>query len=100
MNVRLITTPKFSTDGTNYKDAIWNPSPKDKGTRAQKAQYNESVESGLKNLVLMNQTISKVNSDDKKMKIDWFILNKIVLGIVRGDQFLYISLKFDYKFNS
>ena len=48
----------------------------------------------------MNQTTSKTDSDDKQMKIDWFILNKIVFGIVRGDQFLYISLKFDYKFNS
>ena len=47
----------------------------------------------------MNQTTGKVDSDDKKMKIDWFILNKIVLDIVRGDQFLYISLKFNYKFN-
>ena len=48
----------------------------------------------------MNQTTSKVDSDDEKMKIDKFILNKIVLGIVRGDQFLYIYLKLDYKFNS
>ena len=38
--------------------------------------------------------------DDKKMKIDWINLKKIVLGTVRGDQFLCISLKFDYKFNS
>ena len=30
----------------------------------------------------MNQTTSKVDSDDKQMKIDWFIQNKIVLGIV------------------
>ena len=48
----------------------------------------------------MNQTISKVDLDDKKIKIDWFNLKKIVIGIVRGDQFLYISLKFDYKFKS
>ena len=48
----------------------------------------------------MNQTTSKVDSNDKKMKIDGFILNKVVIGTVRGDQFLYISLKFDYKFNS
>ena len=48
----------------------------------------------------MNQATSKVDSDDKKVKIDWFNLKKIVLGTVRGDQFLYISLKFDYKFNS
>ena len=46
-----------------------------------------------------NETTSKVDSDDKKMKIDWFILNKIVLGTIRGDQFLYISLQLDYKFN-
>ena len=49
----------------------------------------------------MDQTTSKVDSNDKKMKIDWFNLKKIVIGTVRGDQFLYyISLKFDYKFNS
>ena len=48
----------------------------------------------------MNHTTSRVDSDDNKMKIDWFILNKIVLSTVRGDQFLYISLKLDYKFNS
>ena len=48
----------------------------------------------------MNQTISKVDSNDKKMKIDGFILNKVVIGTVRRDQFLYTSLKFDYKFNS
>jgi len=48
----------------------------------------------------MNQTTSKVDLDDKKMKIDWFNLKKIVIGTARGDQLLYISLKFDYKFNS
>ena len=48
----------------------------------------------------MNQTASKVDSDDKEMKIDWFILNKIIIGTVQGDQFLYISLKFDYRFNT
>ena len=47
----------------------------------------------------MKNTTSKVDLDDKKMKINWFILNKIVLGTVQGDQFLYISLKLDYKFN-
>ena len=63
-------------------------------------QYNEFVESELENWTLMNQTTSKVNSDDKKVKIDQFNLKKIVLDTVRGAQFLYISLKFDYKFNS
>ena len=39
----------------------------------------------------MSQTISKMDSDDKKMKLNWFNLNKIVLSIIREDQFLYIS---------
>ena len=34
------------------------------------------------------------------MKIDWLYLIKIVLGTVQGDQFLYISLEIDYKYNS
>ena len=38
----------------------------------------------------MNQITSKVDPDDKKMKIDWFNLKKIVFGTVR-DQFLYID---------
>ena len=47
----------------------------------------------------MNQTTSTVDPDNKKMKIDWFNLKEIILGTIQGDQFLYISLKFDYKFN-
>ena len=39
----------------------------------------------------MNQATSKVDFDEKIMKIDKFKLKKIVLGIVRGDQFLYID---------
>ena len=68
--------------------------------QAKKAQNNEFVESELKNWALMNQTATKMDLDDKRMKIDKFKLKKIVIGIVRGDQFLYISLKFDYKYNS
>ena len=45
----------------------------------------------------MNQTNIKVDSDDKKMKLHRFVVKKIVLGTVRGDQFLYLSFKFDYK---
>ena len=33
------------------------------------------------------------------MKIDWLNLKKIIIDTVRGGQFLYITLKFDYKFN-
>ena len=42
----------------------------------------------------------KVGPNDKNKKKDWFKLKKIVLDTVRGDQFFYISLKFDYKFVS
>ena len=49
---------------------------------AQKTQYNEFVESELKNWTLMNQTTSKVDLDNKKMKIVWFNLKKIVLDTV------------------
>ena len=31
-----------------------------------------------------------VDPNDNKVKIDWFSLEKIVLDIVREDQFLYI----------
>ena len=48
----------------------------------------------------MNQTNIKVDPDDKKMKLDKFVVKKIVLGPIRGDQFLYPSLRFDYKINS
>ena len=39
----------------------------------------------------MSQTTNKMDLDDKKMKIDWFNLKKIVLDTVRGNQFLYID---------
>ena len=48
----------------------------------------------------MNQTNIKVDLDDKKMKLDRFMVKKIVLGTVRGDQFLYLSFRFDYKVSS
>ena len=66
----------------------------------QKAQNNEFVESWLENWVLMSQIITKLDSDDKRMKIDKFKLKNIVINTVWGDQFLYIYLKFDYKFSS
>ena len=48
----------------------------------------------------MNQTNIKVDPDDKKMKLNRFVVKKIVLGTVRGDQFLYLSFRFDYKVSS
>ena len=41
-----------------------------------------------------------MNLDHNKVKIDWFYLKKIVIGIIRGDQFLYIFLEFGYKYSS
>ena len=48
----------------------------------------------------MNQTNAKVDQDDKRMKLNRFVLKKIVLGTVRGNQFLYISFRFNYKVSS
>ena len=67
--------------------------------RPKKTQYNKFVESGLENWTLMSWITNKVDSDDKKRKIDWFKLEEIILDTVRENQFLYISLKFDYKYN-
>ena len=39
-----------------------------------------------------------VDPNDNKVKIDWFYLKKIVIGTVRGDQFLYIILEVDNKY--
>ena len=43
---------------------------------------------------------NKVDSSDNNRKINGFQLKKVVLGEVRGDQFLYLYLKYDYKFIS
>ena len=45
----------------------------------------------MENWALVNQTTDKVDFDDKRMKIDKFKLNKIVIDKVQGDQFLYID---------
>ena len=82
------------------KDQIWVFSPKGRWTLAQKAQNNEFLEKWLKNWALMNQTNVKVDPDDKRMKLNRFVLKKIVLGTVRGNQFLYISFRFNYKVSS
>ena len=65
-----------NNNNNNCKDQIWLPNPKGGWTQAQKAQYNEFVESELENWDLMNQTITNVDSDDKKIKVDWFDLKK------------------------
>ena len=68
--------------------------------QAQRAQYNEFVESKLENQALMSWVIIIVDPNDNKVKIDWLYLMKIVLGTVWGDQFLYIILEVGYKYSS
>ena len=51
----------------------------------------------MENWAKMSWKINYMDSSDKKMKMDKFKLQKIVLDTVRGDQFLYIALKFDYN---
>ena len=48
----------------------------------------------------MSWVVIIVDPNDNKVKIDWFYLKKIVLGTVRGDQFLYIILEVHYKYSS
>ena len=40
----------------------------------------------------MRWVIIIIDPDDKKVKIDWFYLKKIVFDIIRENQFLYIYL--------
>ena len=93
---------KFSSRDLNLdcKDQILVLCPNDGWTQAQKTQNNEFVESGLENCAKMNWTTNKVDPNDKDKKIDKFLLKKVVLSTVRGDQFLCIALRFYYKFDS
>ena len=40
-----------------------------------------------------------IGLDDRKVKMDRFYLKKIVIDIVREDQFMYILLEVVYKYN-
>ena len=82
------------------KDWVWIPDPKDEQARVQKAQNNKFVKSGLENWAKMSWIANKVDSSDKNKKINGFQLKKVVHGEIRGDQFLYLYLKYDYKFIS
>ena len=75
----------------HVRTSFWD-SVQDEWTLAQKVQNNEFIESGLENWALMSYTTSKIDLDDMKRKVDWFELKKIVLGQVRGDQFIYIYI--------
>ena len=47
----------------------------------------------------MGWVMVKMDLVDNKAKIDWIYLRKIVLGIVREDQFLYILLEVGFKYS-
>ena len=47
----------------------------------------------------MSWIVIIVDLNDNKVKINWLYLMKIIIGIVRGDQFLYIILEVDYKYS-
>ena len=61
---------------------------------------NEFIENGLENWVLVNRTNLRMGSNRKVMKRKGFVVKKIVIGRIRGGLFLYIALKFGYKFSS
>ena len=48
----------------------------------------------------MSWVATIVDPNDNKVEKNWFLLKKMVLGTVRGDQFLYLFLEFDYKYSS
>ena len=73
-------------------DQIWLPNLKGRWTWAQETQNNEFVESGLENWVKVGWTANTMGSKDRNRKMDWSPLKEIILGQVRGDQFLYIYL--------
>ena len=41
----------------------------------------------------------RIDLEDNKVKINWIYLRKFVLGIVQGDQFLYILLEVGYRYS-
>ena len=61
------------------------------GLEPKKSETMNFVESVLENWSLVNQTTSKIDFDNKRMKVDNFKLKEIVFGIIRKDQFLYID---------
>ena len=52
------------------KATFWSLSPEGERIKAQRAQYNEFVESGLENWALMSWITIIVDPDDKKTKIN------------------------------
>ena len=47
----------------------------------------------------MSWIIVIMSPADNKLKVNWIYLSKIVLSLVREDQFLYILLEVDYIYS-
>ena len=47
----------------------------------------------------MSWIIVIMSPADNKLKVNWIYLSKIVLSLVREDQFLYILLEVGYKYS-
>ena len=71
---------------------FWFLSPKDEWIQAQRARYNEFVESELKSWVSVDQTTRTVNQRHKKVKENKLHPKKIFLGKIRGEWSLDIFL--------
>ena len=69
----------------NCKGGFWIFSPKDRWIKAQRAQYNEFVESGLKTRLQWLEQHSQWIKDDKKTKTNKFCARKFFLSKVQGE---------------
>ena len=47
----------------------------------------------------MSWVVAIMDPDDNKIEVVWFYLKKVILGTVRGDQFLYILPEVGYKYS-
>ena len=77
----------------NYcKGGFWILVPKGKRTKAQRAQYKELVESGLKTKFQWVRQRSKWIKDWSRTRKNRFYTKKFFLGKVQGESFLNIFL--------
>ena len=48
----------------------------------------------------MSEIIARMAFKDNQTKADWSYLSKLVLGVIRGDMFLYILIEDGYTYDS
>ena len=92
---------KFPTDGSNCKGRFWIPNPKGKRIKAQRAQYKEFVESGLKTRLQWIGQHLQWTKDGKKVRkreIKTSFCKEILpRQSLRRVVLEYISLRLDYN---